>query len=94
MTTPQRALELAGLLDKAFDTESVEHLFFGDIQDAAAILRAYADLSKKWQSVLNAEVVAKVMPSATFPGNHMLDYPFAIVNDLAVGTQLIIKPAP
>lgn len=114
--TPERALELAELEDmaiRAYTAEASERQLSvfqkRDLENAiarATILRAYADLSKKWQSVLNAEPVAVVCSPSAFvqidwttspaktcsPFNDG-DTVVQVIDGLPAGTQLIIKPA-
>lgn len=91
MDKAERALELADLLV----AESCKSMAIGedDADEIADALRDYHSLRKKYDALLNTEPVAEVRPHVRLDGWKMINYKFADVNRLAVGTKLIIKPA-
>ena len=56
--TPERALSLAEQLSQFMFYDSVSACDAEVIYEAAAILRDYADLRRKWDTVVNAEPLA------------------------------------
>lgn len=92
--TPERALELAAKIQPSNDGATVQTM--AESAEIAAALRAYADLSRKWQAVLDAEVVARIVTApdgheTLLKGSSVTEACFTHIGHTV--TQLIIKPA-
>lgn len=101
--TPERALEFAKLLEAnevVFNDGQYDYYLtdlFPEAFDVAAILRHYAEIAPKWQAVLNAEPVARVVKwnavtdkaNRWFSGINVVDN---ALDHIHGGTDLIIKP--
>lgn len=91
MTTPERALELANLIGRLTGPCFAE-LSPGTAKEAAAVLRHYAELSQKWQAVLDAEPLGILV---NVPGSYLVTWDEQAMLKSYQGTcRLIIKPAP
>jgi hypothetical protein len=84
--TPERALELADLLEVCQPNVLING---APVDEIRAYLRHYADIAPRWQAVLDAEPVAWLVHA---------EYPYPLPDGPIEGglprSPLIIKPTP